>query len=53
MEGDIKLNDIKDYHILGPRYGPRMVPDALHILALIFRTTGSDIDCIYKRKNLD
>lgn len=39
--------------LLGLYYKPRTVPDAFHILALIFRATVSDIDHIYKRRNLD
>lgn len=41
-KGSIKMNDSNDYHILGPYYGPRIVPDALHILALILRAINSD-----------
>lgn len=44
--GGIKWNDNNDYHTLGPYFGPRIVPDALHILALIVRITVSDTDCI-------
>lgn len=42
--GGIQWND---YYILGPYCGPKTVPDAFHVPALICRITVGDIDCIY------
>lgn len=39
-----------DYNTLGLYYWPRVVPDALYVLALILRAIHSNVNCIQKKK---